>query len=81
MFIKSSRRKNVFSVYITFDSNFKIINKSISKSKIISDERFSYEEAQFIIEKEKNNIPKELTILNKEKKSKETNSRCNCCFK
>ena len=62
--------KNVFSVYITFDSNFKIINKSISKSKIISDERFSYEEAQFIIEKEKNNIPKELTILNKEKKVK-----------
>ena len=62
--------KNVFSVYITFDSNFKIINKSISKSKIISDERFSYEEAQFIIEKEKNNIPKELTILNEEKKVK-----------
>ena len=62
--------KNVFSVYITFDSNFKIINKNISKSKIISDERFSYEEAQFIIEKEKNNIPKELTILNKEKKVK-----------
>jgi len=62
--------KNVFSVYITFDSNFKIINKSISKSKIISDERFSYEEAQFIIDKEKNNIPKELTILNKEKKVK-----------
>ena len=62
--------KNVFSVYITFDSNFKIINKSISKSKIISDERFSYEEAQFIIEKEKNSIPKELTILNKEKKVK-----------
>ena len=62
--------KNVFSVYITFDSNFKIINKSISKSKIISNERFSYEEAQFIIEKEKNNIPKELTILNKEKKVK-----------
>mgnify|MGYP001299595929 FL=1 len=62
--------KNVFSVYITFNSNFKIINKSISKSKIISNERFSYEEAQFIIEKEKNNIPKELTILNKEKKVK-----------
>ena len=62
--------KNVFSVYVTFDNNYNIINKSISKSKIISDERFSYEEAQFIIEKEKNIIPKELTILNKEKKVK-----------
>ena len=62
--------KNVFSVYVTFDNNFNIINKSISKSKIISDERFSYEEAQFIIEKEKNIIPKEITILNKEKKVK-----------
>lgn len=68
--LKPHEEKNVFSVYITFDSNFKIINKSISKSKIISDERFSYEEAQFIIEEEKNNIPKELTILNKEKKVK-----------
>ena len=62
--------KNVFSVYVTFDNNYNIINKSITKSKIISDERFSYEEAQFIIEKEKNIIPKELTILNKEKKVK-----------
>ena len=57
-------------MYVTFDNDYNIINKSISKSKIISDERFSYEEAQFIIEKEKNIIPKELTILNKEKKVK-----------
>ena len=59
--------KNVFSVFITFDSTFKIVKKSINKSIIVSDERFSYQEAQFIIDNEIEKIPKEKTILKEEK--------------
>ena len=67
MFFKPSRRKNVFSVFITFDSAFNIVKKSINKSIIVSDERFSYQEAQFIIDNETNKISKEKTILKEEK--------------
>ena len=59
--------KNVFSVFITFDGDFNIIKKNINKTIIVSDERFSYEEAQFIIDNEKEIIPKEITILKQEK--------------
>ena len=59
--------KNVFSVFITFDSAFNIVKKSINKSIIVSDERFSYQEAQFIIDNETNKISKEKTILKEEK--------------
>ena len=60
--------KLVFSVYVSFDNNFNIKRSRISKSLINSNERFSYEEAQHIIEKKNGIIPKESTILNKEKK-------------
>ena len=60
--------KLVFSVYVSFDNNFNIKKSRISKSLINSNERFSYEEAQYIIENKKGLIPKESTILNKEKK-------------
>ena len=60
--------KLVFSVYVSFDKNFNIKRSRISKSLINSNERFSYEEAQHIIEKKNGIIPKESTILNKEKK-------------
>ncbi len=59
--------KLVFSVYVSFDNNFNIKRSRISKSLINSNERFSYEEAQHIIEKKNGTIPKEATILNKEK--------------
>jgi ribonuclease R len=60
--------KLVFSVYVLFDNNFKIKRSRISKSLINSNERFSYAEAQYIIENKHGTIPKESTILNKEKK-------------
>ena len=60
--------KLVFSVYVSFDNNFNIKRSRISKSIINSNERFSYAEAQHIIEKKNGIIPKESTILNKEKK-------------
>jgi len=60
--------KLVFSVYVSFDKNFNIKRSRISKGLINSNERFSYEEAQHIIEKKNGIIPKESTILNKEKK-------------
>ena len=60
--------KLVFSVYVSFDNNFNIKRSRISKSLINSNERFSYAEAQHIIEKKNGIIPKESTILNKEKK-------------
>ena len=61
-------KKNVFSVFFIFSRNHKISNIRFCKSLIISDERFSYEEAQYIIENKEKNIPAEKTILGKEKK-------------
>ena len=60
--------KLVFSVYVSFDNNFNIKRSRISKSIINSNERFSYAEAQHIIDKKNRIIPKESTIFNKEKK-------------
>tara|TARA_A100001011_G_scaffold28856_1_gene28037 strand:+ start:30754 stop:32835 length:2082 start_codon:yes stop_codon:yes gene_type:complete len=60
--------KLVFSVYVSFDNNFNIKRSRISKSLINSNERFSYAEAQHIIDKKNGIIPKESTILNKEKR-------------
>ena len=60
--------KLVFSVYVSFDKDFNIKRSRISKSVINSNERFSYAEAQHIIDKKNGIIPKESTILNKEKK-------------
>ena len=60
--------KLVFSVYVSFDNNFNIKKSRISKSLINSNERFSYAEAQHIIENKNGVIPKESTILKKEKK-------------
>jgi ribonuclease R len=60
--------KLVFSVYVSFDNNFNIKRSRISKSLINSNERFSYAEAQHIIENKNGIIPKESTILKKEKK-------------
>ena len=60
--------KLVFSVYVSFDNNFNIKRSRISKSLINSNERFSYAEAQHIIENKNGVIPKESTILKKEKR-------------
>ena len=65
-------KKNVFSVFFIFSKNYKISNIRFCKSLIVSDERFSYEEAQHIIESKEKTIPPEKTILGKEKKVNQT---------
>ena len=65
-------KKNVFSVFFIFSKNYKISNIRFCKSLIVSDERFSYEEAQHIIESKEKTIPAEKTILGKEKKVNQT---------
>ncbi len=66
--LNPKEKKNVFSVFFLFNKNHKISNIKFCKSLIISDERFSYEEAQHIIENKENTIPAEKTILGNEKK-------------
>jgi ribonuclease R len=62
--------KNVFSVIVEFDSKFDIVKTNFSKSLINSDERMSYEEAQFILENKKQELPPSVTITGKNKKVK-----------
>ena len=62
--------KNVFSVIVEFDSKFDIVKTNFSKSLINSDERMSYEEAQFILENKKQELPHSVTISGKNKKVK-----------
>ena len=66
--LNPKEKKNVFSVFFIFSKNHKISNIKFCKSLIISDERFSYEEAQYIIDNKENTIPAEKTILGNEKK-------------
>ena len=70
--LNPKEKKNVFSVFFIFSKNYKISNIRFCKSLIISDERFSYEEAQHIIESKEKTIPAEKTILGKEKKVNKT---------
>ena len=60
--------KNVFSVLVKFDSNMNIVNTEFTKSLICSDERMSYEEAQFILKNNNQNLPAAVTIKGKNKK-------------
>ena len=62
--------KNVFSVLVEIDSKSNIINTEFTKSLIKSDERMSYEEAQFVLKNNKEKLPPEVTITGKSKKSK-----------
>ena len=66
--LNPKEKKNVFSVFFVFTKNHKIKNIRFCKSLIVSDERFSYEEAQHIIENKESKIPAEKTIVGKEKK-------------
>ena len=62
--------KNVFSVVVEFNSKFDIVKTNFSKSLINSDERMSYEEAQFILKNKKQELPFSVTITGKNKKVK-----------
>ena len=54
-----------FSVIVTLSPNFKIIDSKIAKTVIHSDKRFSYEQAQEIIEGKNHRLSDEIHLLNK----------------
>ena len=47
--------KNVFSVLVEIDNDYNIISKEFSKCLINSNERMSYQEAQYVIENKNGN--------------------------
>ena len=63
--LRPNEEKYTFSAVFTIDKN-KVINEWFGKTIINSNYRFSYEEAQEIIETKKNIIRKEVSLKNKE---------------
>ena len=59
--------KNVFSVLVVFDKEHNIKKTTFTKSKINSNERMSYEEAQYVLVNEKKDLPAEVTISKKKR--------------
>ena len=60
--------KNVFSVLVEIDKENNIKNTTFTKSKINSNERMSYEEAQYVLVNNKKNLPAEVTISKKKRR-------------
>ena len=63
--------KYTFSAIFNINNKGEILEEWFGKSTIKSDRRFSYEEAQEIIETKKGKIRKEIALKNKEYKIKE----------
>ena len=59
--------KNVFSVLVEIDKENNIRKTNFTKSKINSNERMSYEEAQYVLVKNKKELPAEITISKKKR--------------
>ena len=64
--LNPKENKYAFSVLFVFD-NRKLIKEWFGKTIINSNERFSYNEAQYIIENNSNIIPQEISLNKKEK--------------
>lgn len=64
--LNPKENKYAFSVLFVFD-NRKLIKEWFGKTIINSNERFSYDEAQYIIENNSNIIPQEISLNKKEK--------------
>jgi len=62
--LRPNEDKLTFSAVFTFDENNILINKWFGKTVIHSNRRFSYEEAQLILDTEKGDFAKELLKLN-----------------
>ena len=65
--LRPNEEKYTFSVIFEINKRAEILKQWFGKTVIKSDERFSYEEAQYIIENNKQNIPKEISLSRKEK--------------
>jgi ribonuclease R len=62
--LRPNEDKYGFSVLVTFDGDYKIKSHRFTKSIICSDQRFTYQEAQAIIDGEKGPMQKEVLLLN-----------------
>ena len=60
--LRPNEEKYTFSVIFELDDKANIKNQWFGRTVINSNERFAYEEAQYIIENNKGNIPKEISI-------------------
>lgn len=63
--LKEGVPRNCFSVIFKFDSTLKMSSFSITKTKIISNKRFTYSEAQSILDNKKGVLFDELSIIKK----------------
>ena len=60
--LKPNEDKYTFSVLFTFNKKLQIIDQWLGKTIINSNQRFSYDEAQHIIENNNTTIPKEVSL-------------------
>ena len=63
--LKEGVPRNCFSVIFNFDNDLKIVSFNITKTKIVSNKRFTYSEAQSILEKKDGFLFNELSIIKK----------------
>ena len=63
--LKEGVPRNCFSVIFNFDNDLKIVSFNIAKTKIISNKRFTYSEAQSILDKKEGFLFNELSIIKK----------------
>ena len=60
--LRPQEEKYTFSAIFELNNDVKITNQWFGKTVIYSDARFTYEEAQYIIEKESNEIPSHISL-------------------
>ncbi|HEX8577582.1 MAG TPA: ribonuclease R [Flavobacterium sp.] len=60
--LRPNEEKYTFSAVFEMAPSSQIVNQWFGKTVILSDQRFSYEEAQHIIETKENTIPEEISI-------------------
>ena len=60
--LRPQEEKYTFSAIFELDAKAKVINQWFGRTVIFSDQRFAYEEAQYIIETKDNTIPVETSI-------------------
>lgn len=63
--LRPQEEKYTFSAIFELNNDVKITNQWFGKTVIYSDARFTYEEAQYIIEKESNEIPSHISLTSK----------------
>ncbi|MEL7220630.1 MAG: ribonuclease R [Bacteroidota bacterium] len=63
--LRPKEDKLTFSAVFTFNQDFKVIDRWFGKGIIHSDRRFTYEEAQEVIETGKGDFPQEIQLLNR----------------